>query len=46
MLGLVYAQITLAVNKKDRFCTEESGGSGITGKDIVMVEVIVNKDLD
>lgn len=45
MLGLIYAHITLTV-KMTAFCMEESGGSGVTGGALMMVEVRVNKNLE
>lgn len=46
VLSLIYAQITLAVSRRDRFCMEETGGSGFRGEACMMVEVRVSKDPD
>ena len=42
----MYAEITLAVSKKDRFPMEETRGSGFSGEAIVIVEMRVNKELN
>lgn len=46
LLGLVYAKITLAVYRNNRFCMDKTESSGFSGEGIAMIEMRVNKDLN
>ena len=46
MLGLLYAKITLAVSRKNGFCTDKTESSTISDEPTVRIEMKVSKYLD